>query len=106
MKISFDFDNTLDTPLMQSLAKKFTRAGNEVYITTSRHPKGNQDLFDLAYELDIPKSNIRFTQNKPDYLQGFDMHFDDDRIEVNEINKTTDCLGIHYNSIITIKNQS
>ena len=78
MKISFDFDGTLDDEFdggyniskeeIQSLAKKYVDEGNDVCIITKRYDsnnrhmgKGNEHIivYDLAKELGITK--IYFT---------------------------------------------
>lgn len=113
MKISFDFDATLSRPDIQELAKQLVFLGNDVYIVTSRHLKSsyklvgggeipfqNEDLFKVAAEVGIPKENIFFTEMQPkvDFLKDFDMHFDDDEVEVDLINRSKiKCLGVLIN---------
>ena len=110
MKISFDFDSTLTEVKNQKLAKKFIEAGHEVWITTSRlssdhgRSKGwpwiitqNEALFNLAMEIGIPEERIRFTEGDEKWrsLYTFDIHFDDDDIEIELINENlTTCVGI------------
>ena len=36
MKVSFDFDGTLERPIIQQMAKKHINAGDEVFIITRR----------------------------------------------------------------------
>jgi uncharacterized NAD-dependent epimerase/dehydratase family protein len=96
MKVSFDFDSTLTTEPMQRLCKLYLSKGFDVYITTSRFEvTNNNDLFKLADELGIKKENIRFTnmQQKYLFLKDFDIHYDDDDLEIMEINGT-DCVGV------------
>lgn len=110
MKISFDFDSTLSTKRIQRLATKLISEGHEVWITTSRFPNSseviqkwpwikdqNNLLFKLAQELQIPICRIQFTSMEPKWkvLNGFDMHYDDDQVEIEmlEENEST-CLGI------------
>ena len=91
MKISFDFDGVLAEDRMQNAAKKFIKGGNDVWITTTRlpnpDPTWNRDLFRVAKELGIPEGKIQMTngENKWKFLKGFDIHFDDDQIEVDLI---------------------
>lgn len=103
MKVSFDFDSTLTTEPMQKLCKLYLLKGLDVYITTSRFEYAgestlykNADLYKLAEELGIKFENIRFTnmQQKYLFLEGFDIHYDDDDLEIDEINRQTDCIGI------------
>ena len=110
MKISFDFDSTLTEVINQKLANKFISEGHEVWITTSRlssdhgRSKGwpwiitqNETLFKLAEEIGIPEDKIKFTEG--DYkwksLYTFDIHFDDDILEIELINQNlADCCGV------------
>ncbi len=105
MKISFDFDNTLDNPKMQRMAKKFMNMGAKVFITTSRSQQQgtvrlpNHDLFRTAKMLDIPKKRIRFTNGEPKvlFLEGFDLHFDDMYGEIQDINRySRTCQGVLF----------
>lgn len=99
-KISFDYDSCLSTKRIQEICKIFIKAGNQVYVTTSRFPSSpeilakwpwierqNLQLFETADKLDIPRENIQFTAmiDKWKVLDGFDMHFDDDETEIEMI---------------------
>lgn len=108
MRISFDFDNTLEFPELQELAKKFIEAGHDVWITTSRIdgysisakklPIGNTDIYTVAENLGIP-NNVQFTnyEDKFHYLVDFDLHFDDSEMEVNNINEHPNkCIAFLY----------
>ncbi|TSE11301.1 hypothetical protein [Aquimarina algiphila] len=104
MKISFDYDSVLEYEEMQDLAKKHIDLGSEVWITTSRTLRRNavhivhEDLLNVARELGIEK-NIQFTnyEAKSGYLSGFDIHIDDDKTEVDQINESQGkCIGVHY----------
>ncbi len=110
MKISFDFDSTLSTVRMQNLAKKFIADGHDVWITTSRDPSSlevlaktpwvkeqNEKLVEIAKYVGIPEHKIVYTahQIKWEFLINFDMHFDDDQIEIEEIDSNLpNCIGI------------
>lgn len=90
MKISFDFDGTLDRHYMQELAQSFINRGDEVWIVTSRvrNPvKWNKDVEEVATMLGI-RNNIFYTEgdNKWKFLKNhaFDFHFDNDVIEFKE----------------------
>ena len=102
MKISFDFDHTLSTPTMQKLAKLFKSKGHDTYLTTSRFKLSpfysNERVYNIAESVGIPKENIRFTNGKDKYnfLREFDIHFDDDIIQIELINDLTECVGILY----------
>lgn len=98
MKVSFDFDSTLTTPKMQELCKKFLDLGADVRITTSRsEQKDNSDLFELAEQLGIEKVVFTNYQDKSVYLNDCDMHFDDDEVEIEEINHRKRCIGVLVN---------
>lgn len=114
MKISFDFDSTLSEDNIQLIAKSFIDKGHDVYITTSRFSstkdnikkwpwkkKENDTLFSIAKKLNIPICRIRFTEMKPksDYLSDFDLHFDDDQVELELIHENTKCVCILVNEI-------
>ena len=95
MKVSFDFDKTLSEPHIQSVAKRSIQDGHDVYITTARFkhssmPFINKDLFNIAAEIGIPESNIRFTDGaeKINWLHGFDVHFDDCQLQLHDIKNT------------------
>jgi|LakMenEpi03Aug12_release.lakeMendotaPanAssembly.Ray.scaffolds.fasta_scaffold897138_2 hypothetical protein len=110
MKISFDFDSTLSEEKNQKLAKKFINAGHDVWITTKRlsseHGKSkgwkwiitqNEELFEIAEELGIPKDKIKFTEGEDKWksLYNFDIHFDDDIVEIDLIQENLrNCCGI------------
>lgn len=100
MKISFDFDSTLSTPRIQAVAKKFIEQGHDVWVTTSRFSsedgdsknwpwirQQNEQLFQITNALGIPKEKIQFCamQDKWNFLEGFDIHFDDDELDIQLI---------------------
>lgn len=114
MKVSFDFDSTLDRKDVQDFAKDLVNRGLEVWIVTSRfdnesiirkgwnHPKivsQNKILFDIANKCGIKKENIIFTNmsDKIDFLKDkkFIFHLDDDNIEIELIEESGDsCIGV------------
>lgn len=114
MKVSFDFDSTLQLPIIQKIAERHISAGDDVHITTTRSsepsryrlvggrelPPPNQDLFKIAKKLGIPNDNIHFTksQDKVHFLKTFDIHYDDDEYEIDLITRSElICLGILVN---------
>lgn len=112
MRISFDFDGTLDDEFggmpinfqkkeIQSLAKQYIEEGHDVMILTKRFgPEhsdkglGNEQLvvFELAKELGIEKVYFTNRVMKFSYIIGLsiDMHFENDDYEVQLINQS--CL--------------
>ena len=113
MKVSFDFDSTLDRSDVQDLARKLVQLGHQVWIVTSRfsdseilernwhHLKSqNQKVFRIAQECGISKDHIHFTnmQSKSVFLKGkgFRFHLDDDSIELLDILESKDeCLAVN-----------
>jgi hypothetical protein len=108
MKISFDFDGTLDDEFdggyniskeeIQSLAKKYVDDGHDVCIITKRFDSNNRHLgkvnehlivYELAKELGIDK--IYFTNREMKFSTiiklGIEMHFENSDYEVQLINQ-------------------
>lgn len=107
MRVSFDFDSTLTEPHVQEIAKALILAGHYVRITTSRPSKSypiigepecyfnNNDLYEVMREIGI--DDVVFTEGryKAEFLQDFDIHFDDDLSEIEEIKeKCKNCMVI------------
>lgn len=113
MKISFDFDGTLSRKDVQDFARQLISDGHDVWIVTSRcatEPalaKGwywierqNQELYDVAESVGIPKDKIVFTEyvDKIEFLidKGFLFHLDDDEHELMCIFQSGDpCRPLH-----------
>lgn len=112
MKISFDFDGTLDNEFdgsvnnqkleIQKLAKKYITDGHDVCILTKRfdeyhphHGKQNEhvEVYDIARSIGIKK--VIFTNREPkhDFILNLniDMHFENADYEVKLINEHTSC---------------
>jgi hypothetical protein len=106
-KISMDFDGTLSRKEIKNYAKELIIEGHDVWIVTSRFAtepalangwhwveKQNQELYDVAEEVGIPRDKIVFTEHvdKIEYLEGkgFLFHIDDDSDELLEIVKSGD----------------
>ena len=107
MKVSFDFDSTLDRPSVQEFAKELVNDGVEVWIVTSRCTteyatekgwhwvdKQNRKLFRVADNIGIKREHIMFTNHvsKSEFLanQNFLFHLDDDPDELIEILNSKD----------------
>jgi hypothetical protein len=119
MKVSFDFDSTLDRPSVQDFAKELVNDGIEVWIVTSRISieyaksnldefslsrvnKSNNELFRVADNLGIKREHIHFTntQFKSDFLsnKNFIFHLDDDSDELIAILESGDsCKPVNVN---------
>ena len=109
MKISFDFDGTLEYTDVQNVARDLIKRGYDVCILTTRFSdpskynfdvtEAHQHLFDVAKELGIDE--IHFTEYEYKYKTidsfGIDIHIDDDyRDEVFVINKMCKAKAILY----------
>lgn len=116
MKVSFDFDSTLDRKEVQRFAKELVAEGHEVWIVTSRRSnedaalldpwikdrviRSNKKLFRVADNVGIKREHIIFCNftMKLDSIagQGFAFHLDDDPDELVEIFVSTDpCKAIN-----------
>ncbi len=106
-KISMDFDSTMSRKDVQEYATKLVNEGYEVWIVTSRcatEPalakgwwwveKQNQELYDVAELVGIPRERIQFTEHvdKIEFLEGknFIFHLDDDPDELWAIIRSGD----------------
>lgn len=108
MRISFDFDGTLEDDFdgtinkqkleIQNLAKKYISDGHEVFIITKRYNKdnyrlglGNEHLkvYSLANDLGI--DNVYFTNREMKFSHiiglNINIHFENDSYEVDIINQ-------------------
>lgn len=108
MKISFDFDGTLEDDFdgtfnkqkveVQRIASNYISQGHDVYIITKRYGPEFKDLgltnehlkvWDLAKDLNINQNNCIFTNRewKSDTIKslGINKHFENSEIEVKMI---------------------
>ena len=110
MKISFDYDKTLTLPVIYDYAKNLKSRGKEIFIITSRFENPldlNNQLFETAEKLDVPRGNIRFTNGLPktDFLQDIQIHYDDDPLEIEFIKESgIKCLGVLITDMKLYKN--
>ena len=91
MKVSFDFDGTLEFENVQKYAKELLDQGHEVWVVTTRWDENHRhryfhnptldDLWSVVDKLGIPRWHVRFTcmEYKHTYLKGtqFVWHLDD-----------------------------
>lgn len=105
VKVSFDFDSTLDIEKVQEYAKDLIKRNFEVWICTSRlhadkapNKEWNDDLFQVAKHVGIKNEHIMFTNLnlKSEFIKdkGILWHLDDDTIELDFINNETKCIGV------------
>lgn len=109
MKISFDFDGTLDDEFggqiinhqkeeIQNLARKYIYEGHDVCIITKRYGPELKDMglkgeylpvYHLARELGIDKVYFTNREMKFSYIisLGVDIHFENSQYEVDLINQ-------------------
>lgn len=101
MKVSFDFDGVFEYKPIQNLVVKLIEQGIDVHIVTGRNVNtNNNDLF-LVSDQFIKRENVHFTNESSKYIffknnRDFIFHLDDEELEVKEINKYTDVIGIFY----------
>lgn len=116
MKVSFDFDSTLELESVQKYAKELIERGIEVWVVTSRFGDDelykrffhtstnvdltNRDLREITDRLEIPEERIHFTnmRDKWEFIEnrGFIWHLDDDWIENEMINERTLTKGLSH----------
>lgn len=87
-KISFDYDDTLNTDKGKELAKSKIKAGAVVYIISARNDK--QTMLPLADELKIPHSRVYATGSNSDKIAkikelGISKHYDNNADVVSEL---------------------
>lgn len=95
MKVSFDFDGTLEFQDVQNYAKELIDLGYEVWVVTTRWDENHKhkyplnatldDLWEVVDRIGIPRHRVRFTcmEWKYTYLKGtsFVWHLDDNDAE-------------------------
>jgi hypothetical protein len=98
MKLSFDFDGTLNCSFIQEYVSSLTDV--EILICTSRlETDDNSDLFEISDKLNIKRSNIIFTNGDDKYLYLKDKnilaHVDDCNLTLDLIKKYGDIKPIY-----------
>lgn len=107
--ITFDFDGTLEDHFdgtknkqkeeIQDVCKQLIDLGNDVRILTKRYSsefhnlgigKEHESVYNLANKLNIPLSNVHFTnrsmKSESIIKMGVNIHFEDEKEEVDLIN--------------------
>ena len=88
--ISFDFDATLSLPSVQEVAKDLIDKDFNVIVTTTRHSKYlNQDLIKITDKLGINKIVYTNGEGKEFFMQGIDIHIDNDESDLRNISRVT-----------------
>jgi hypothetical protein len=117
MKVSFDFDGTLERKDVQEYAKELIDKGFDVYVCTYRTREyndalykivdkstpANYDLFQVTDSLGIPRQNIIFTEMdfKSNFLTNdFIWHLDDDYEVMYDlrVNTKVPCINVNFSS--------
>jgi hypothetical protein len=107
MKVSFDFDSTLDIETVQKYANELVQRQIEVWICTSRweplkapNKEWNNDLFKVADSCGIKREHIIFCNYEDKYHhlkdKDFIFHMDDDNHELRMIIFHTDIVPIVF----------
>ncbi len=99
-KVSFDFDDTLDTERGKALAKEKIASGKIVYIVTRRQESASAEVYKVADELGIPRSRVYFTNGAYKWSTikrlNIGTHYDNNLTEVNLIDKNTEAKAIKF----------
>lgn len=101
MKVSFDFDETLDYEHVQKFAKELLDIGIDVHVVTCNF--NSFYIYETTDILGIKRDNIHqigystkslfFTEN-PDFV----FHLDNDYYEIKLINKDSNVKGVVFES--------
>lgn len=88
MKISWDFDDTLNTKRGKELAQKEIDKGNEVYIISARSNK--EGMYSVADQLGIPHSRIYATGSNKAKVEkirelGIERHIDNNSEVISKL---------------------
>ena len=105
IKVSFDFDGTLDKQSVQKFSQELLFRGYDVYITTQRkEPKlapslsWNDDLFEISDSIGIKRKNIIFCNLESKYKiikdMNFIFHLDDSFTEINLLKDHTNIKAV------------
>lgn len=108
LKISFDFDGTLENKEVQKVAKDLIQLGYQICILTTRYsdpknyyfPVSHDDLYRVAKELGITEINFTEYQFKSGFIDkfGIDVHLDDnydDEVSVINAKCMAKAVGYH-----------
>lgn len=108
MKVSFDFDGTLDRQDIQTLAKMLVKSEYDVFVVTCRYNVDgpikfeNRDLWEVVNKVGIKRENVYFTGMcyKWETLKmlNIDHHYDDCKYEVRLIEENTNIKAIRVYS--------
>jgi len=100
MRISFDFDSTLEMIPVQLYAQNLVKLGFDVWVTTRRGEDwNNEDLKRVIEKVGIPFENVVFLnlKNKYTFFEGrndYLWHIDDDPDDLILMSQWTNVIGI------------
>lgn len=99
MKISFDFDDTLEHIHVQKFAKELIDMNIEVHVVTCNF--NCNYIYETTDILGIDRNNVHCIGYKFKYTyftdkNDFAFHLDNDSYEIRDINKLTKVKGIYY----------
>lgn len=95
--ISFDFDGVLTTTKGKDWAKEYMAKGDKIIIVTARQKSDSADVFKVADELGIDRSDVYFTEGRDKWpliseLKP-DKHIDNNLEQVQKIRENTNTEG-------------
>ena len=98
MRVTFDFDSTLDINVIQDYAEDLIDRGFDVWVITTRNHAMFSEVKDITEKLKIPPHRVLFTcgKDKVDAIKDLKpiFHLDDDWHELGLVNKQTDTVGV------------
>lgn len=95
MKVSFDYDGTIDRKDVQDYALELMRKGIEVSILTSRPNYKMNEVHAVADKLGITDIHNTGYESKALYLDRYDLHIDNDEKELRDIEHFSTCEGVN-----------
>lgn len=93
-KVSFDFDDTLEYPHIQSIAKRYMSKGYDVYVITRRQESDSEEVYAVSDEIGIPRRRVFFTNGEMKWKTvkklNIGKHYDNNEDELRLIRENTD----------------
>jgi len=93
-KVSFDFDDTLEYPSVQEIAKRLISDGFTVYVITRRQESDSAEVYEVSDEIGIPRSRVYFTNGSMKWESvkrlNIGRHYDNNEDELQLIRDNTD----------------
>ena len=93
-KVSFDFDDTLEYPSVQEIAKRLMSDGFTVYVITRRQESDSAEVYEVSDEIGIPRARVYFTNGSMKWETvkrlNIGRHYDNNEDELQLIRDNTD----------------